>query len=113
MPWCALLVSLSGLLPCGLVVLPIPSMPRYPFFLIFSVSYSPFQVHGGGEVALEQLRLALNQMAEARVGQGSADEPDDNQDYPDNDSDDHDGGPLALTDWPGLFSNDVSCLILL
>ena len=83
-----------------------------PFLALLFVVL-PFQVQGGGEVALEQLRLALNQMAEARDGQDSADEPDDNQDYPDDHSDDHDGGPLTPTDWLGLFSDDVSCLMLL
>ena len=70
----------------------------------------PFpQVQGGGDVVLEHLCLALNQMADARAGRESADKPD----YPDDDDDEDYNGPLTPTDWPGLFSDDVSCLMLL
>ena len=53
------------------------------------------------------MRLVLNQLAESRDGQGPDGEPDDDEDYPDDDAEDNGGGPIAISVWPGFFTNDV------
>ena len=62
-------------------------------------------------MVLERLRLVLNQLAADRADR----EHNDESDYPDDDDegDYNVDGPLTPTDFPGLFSDDVSCLMLL
>ena len=66
-------------------------------------------------MVLERLRLVLNQLAADRAARELNDrEPNDESDPDNDDEDDYDvDGPLIPTDFPGLFSDDVSCLMLL
>ena len=76
----------------------------------------PLQVQGSGDVVLERLRLVLNQLAADRAAREINDgEHNDEPDYPDDDGEDNYDvdGPLIPTDFPVLFSDDVSCLMLL
>ena len=73
-------------------------------------------MQGSGDVVLERLRVVLNQLAADRAAREINDgEHNDKPDYPDDDGeDDYDvDGPLIPTDFPGLFSDDLSCLMLL
>ena len=107
---CAHRLVLMALLGCGLVALLTPLRTRYlPYALLYLIL--PPQVQGGGDVVLERLRLVLNQLAADRADR----EHNDESGYPDDDEEgDYDvDGPLIPTDFPGLFSDDVSCLMLL
>ena len=72
-------------------------------------------MQGSGDVVLERLRLVLNQLAADVAARELHDrDPNDESDPDDDDDDDYDvNGPLIPTDFPGLFSEDVSCLMLL
>ena len=91
----------------GVAHTPEDSVP--PHALLYLIL--PPQVQGGCDVVLERLRLVLNQLAADRADR----EHNDESDYPDDDDEgDYDvDGPLTPTDRPGLFSDDVSCLMLL
>ena len=54
-------------------------------------------MHGGGEVVAERLRRVLNHLAGVRGADAGYDD-----DYTDD-------GPPVPADYPGLFSDDVSC----
>ena len=66
----------------------------------------PLQVQGAGEVVVERLRRALNQLAaDYMVGEFA----DEINAFSDGDDDDSDAdGPPDPADYPGLFSDDVS-----
>ena len=82
--------------------------------LILSFLILPLQVQGSGDVVLERMRLVLNQLAaDVAARELHNRDPNDESD-PDDDEDDYDvDGPLIPADFPGLFSDDVSCLMLL
>ena len=105
---CIVRLVLMALLGCGLVALLTPLKTWYlPHALLYLIL--PPQVQGGGDVVIERLRLVLNQLAADRADR----EHNDESGYPDDDDEDDYDGPLTLTDRPGLFSDDVSCLMLL
>ena len=95
------------LLGCGLVGLLILLKTQYlPLALLYRIL--PPHVQGGRDVVLQ--RLVLNKLAADRADR----EYDDESSYPDDGDEDNYKGPLTIpTDWPGLFSDDVSCLLLL
>ena len=88
----------------------------FPFFL-WPIAFF-FQVHDGGAEALEQMRVVLNQLAEAHDAQGPAvepdgDNPDDDNDYLDDNADDNGDGRIAISELRGILTDDVGWLMLL
>ena len=82
-----------------------PSLMIFFFllFMVFLMIYAlPLQVQGDADDVVESLRLVLNQLAAAAVVAAE---------YPAAEEDEDDDVDPA--DYPGLFSDDVSCLMLL